>query len=138
MKLIHLFLLVLALAFVDRPATAAAEEDPSHVAQVFYDGCIKVLNAKGDERRYVMKSDSLTPAFKKAYTAYMKEADSDPIIQGQDFPKTGFKASAAKLKDGSATVTMTSRDASFAHSFKVTLVNQKRWLISGIGDLQGK
>ena len=138
MKLIHSLPLILALALAGGPAATAAEEDPVQVAQVFYDGCLKVLNAKGDERRYVMKSDALTPAFKKAYSAYMKEADSDPIIQGQDFPKSGFKASPAKTKDGVATVTMTSRDASFAHSFKVTLVKQKSWLISGIGDLQGK
>ena len=98
-----------------------------------------MLNAKGDERRYVLKSDRLTPALRKAYTTYMKEPEADPIVQAQDFPKAGFNASAPTIKASTATVTMTSRDASFNHSFKVTLVkNAESWLISGIGDLKGK
>ena len=132
-------MLVLALTCGCRPAVAAAEEDPARVAQVFYDGYIKLLNANGDGGRSVMKSDQFTPGFKKAYKAYMKDADSDPIVQGQDYPKSGFKASAAKVNGASATVTMASRDPSFKYSIKVTLVkNGEHWLISGIGDLQTK
>ena len=138
MKL-HPSLLILTVVFACRQMAVAAEAAPAHVAQTFYDGCVKVLNAKGDERHYVLKSDHLTPALKKAYTAAMKEPEADPIIQAQDFPKAGFKASAPTIKAGTATVTMTSRDAAFKHSFKVTLVKSaESWLISGIGDLKGK
>lgn len=132
-------LLFLVVIFTCRLVAIAADENPTHVAQSFYDGYLKVLNANGDARRYVTKSNHLTPALKKAYTAAMKEPEADPIIQAQDFPKAGFKASAPTLKATAATVTMTSRDASFAHSFRVTLVKSAQgWLISEMGDLKGK
>lgn len=132
-------LLLFALAFACQPLAMATDDDPAHVAQTFYDGYLKVLNTNGDARRYVLKSDHLTPSLKKAYTAAMKDPDHDPIIQAQDFPKAGFQASASTLKANTATVTLTSRDASFAHSFKATLVkNAAIWLISGIGDLKGE
>ena len=132
-------LLILTVVFACRQMAAAAEEDPARVAQTYYDGYMKVLNADGDTRRYVLKSDRLTPAFKQAYTAAMKEPEADLIIQGQDFPKAGFKSSAPKLKASIATVTMTSRDTAFKHSFKVTLVkNAESWLIAGIGNFKGK
>lgn len=133
------FPLLVALAVLCHHVALAADEGARQIAQTFYDGYMKVLKTNGDTRRYVAKSEHLTPAFKKAYTAFMKEPDHDPIIQGQDYPDAGFEASKATLDNGLATVTMGSRDAAFAHSFKVTVVKHKEgWLISAIGDLKGK
>jgi acyl-coenzyme A synthetase/AMP-(fatty) acid ligase len=137
-------LLCAVLAILAQHTFAAPEDAPNAVAQTFYDGYVKVLNAQGDERRYVLKSEQLTPALKEAYKAYVsrKDPDADPIIQAQDFPKEGFKAYTAIIKAKSpktATVTMTSRDPTFEHTFKVTLTkNEKGWLISGIGTLKAK
>lgn len=132
-------LILLAQAIATPSIASAANDEPASVAQTFYDAYLKVLNADGDARRFVMKSAHLTPALKKAYAAFMKDHDHDPIIQAQDFPAQGFQASPAKIQANTATVTITSRDASFAHSFKVTLVKTEgSWVISAVGNLRGK
>ncbi len=141
----RLFFAALALLASTAPlAIAAPDESPTAVAQTFYDGYLKVLNAEGDERRYVLQSPHLTPALKKAYQAHLarKDPDADPILQAQDYPKEGFKAYTAIIKPKSpktATVTMTSRDPEFVHSFKVTLAKgEKGWLISTISNFKAK
>jgi hypothetical protein len=58
----------------------------------------------------------------------MKDPDHEPIIQAQDFPKSEFKASTATIKGDTAKVTITGRDASYAHPFPVTLVKNRRRL----------
>ena len=132
-------LLFLGLMFGSLSALAAEQDAPARVAQAFCDGYLKVLNAHGNAQRFVQKSESLTPALKKAYTAFMKDPDHDPIIQAQDFPEEGFKASAATIKGDTAKVTMTSRDASDTHQFPVTLVKTADgWFISAIGSLRAK
>jgi hypothetical protein len=122
--------------------TAAEETSESSAAvkaaQAFYDGYMKVLLASdGDSQAYVLKSKRVTGAFKKAYRAFMEEADSDPIICGQDYPDAGFKAGKPILKGEQSTVTMTSRDPSFPHSFQVFLKRgDEGWQISGTNDLK--
>jgi len=131
-----LFLALLCLAPV---APAAAEEpSPKAVAQAFYDGYMKVLLKEGDSVVYVMKSEHVTKAFKKAYKAFMENPESDPIICGQDYPDAGFAAGKVKIEgDGNeATVVLTSRDPKFENSFEVYLkLTDKSWLIEGTKDL---
>src|SRR5580692_1115089 len=102
---ITVFLLALAAAHSD-PVKTAAPEGPREVAQHFYDQYIKVK----DTITCVAKSHAVTPALKKAFIKVMKNPDteSDPIIEGQDYPKSGFKASQPVVKGTAATLVMTS------------------------------
>jgi hypothetical protein len=120
-------------------ALGRAEEDVTNAAQAFYDGYIKVLNENEDQKKWILKSEGVTPAFKKAYMAYMEEPDADPIICGQDYPAAGFNASADLVKDDSATVRLSSRDPSFAHTFTAVFVLKGgKWLLAGTDDLKAK
>lgn len=120
------------------PAMAREAGGPAEAAQAFYDAYMKVLLANGDTQEFVLNSKSVTPGFKKAFAQLIKDGmDSDPIICGQDYPGDGFTASAAKIHDGKATVTMKSRGDTLKHSFEVTLRRvDDHWLLSDTNDLK--
>ena len=120
-------------------AFGGAEEDVTNAAQTFYDGYMKVLNGNKDQKKWVLNSEGVTPAFKKAYTAYMEDAGADPIICGQDYPDAGFNASADSVKGDRATVRLSSRDPSFAHTFTAAFVLKGgKWLLAGTDDIKAK
>ena len=123
---------------------AEAARPPEVVVSEFYQWYMKELAA--DRNPLLNKNKSLSNYVAASLLQTIKRKmnskdgmEIDYFIQAQDFPKAGFKASALTIKATNAIVTMTSRDRSFAHSFKVTFVKTaESWLISGIGDLKGK
>jgi hypothetical protein len=132
---VTLFLLCTFTSF----ALGGAEEDVTNAAQTFYDGYMEVLNGNRDAKKWVLKSEGVTSAFKKAYTAYVKEPGADPIICGQDYPAAGFNASPDSVKGDRATVRLISRDPSFAHTFTATFVHKSgKWLLTGTDEIKAK
>ena len=133
------FLLLLATLFLGlfcTPASADPAADARAVVQGFYDRYAKVK----DPEPWVKKSTQVTPAFKQAYTAFMKkDADSDPIIAGQDSPEGGYHVSEVAVKGDHATVTMSSKEKGFTKPIKVQVIQVKgAWLINGVNELRGK
>lgn len=119
------------------PAKTSVPEGPREVTQRFYDQYVKVK----DTTRWIAESHSVTRGLKKAFAVTMKSPDteSDPIVEGQDVPKSGFKASQADIKGSSATVVMTSSDPGFKQHMHVRLVfDGKVWLIDGVDQLNAK
>jgi hypothetical protein len=130
------FFLILTLTAM---TLAGPGEEAISSAQTFYDGYLKILNGKGDSKKWISKSDKVAPSFKKAYVAYMKEPDSDPVICGQDFPKSGYKASLGSANEDTATVIISSRDPAMAYSFKTVFIRKEgKWLLAGTDDLKAK
>jgi hypothetical protein len=128
-------LTIAALAALICGALADPKTDATEAAQKFYDQYIKVK----DPKPWVLKSPRVTAEFKKAYAVFMKNPESDPIIAGQDFPDSGFKASGAAVKGPRADVTMKSRDPGFKQVIKVhLLLKDGAWLIDGVNKLHGE
>jgi hypothetical protein len=133
---ITVLLLILAPAYSD-PVKTGPSEGPREVAQRFYDQYIKVK----DSVPWVAKSRAVSPGLKKAFAVYMKApyVDSDPIVEGQDVPASGFKASQPVVKGSTATLVMSSSDPGFPQKIRVRLVfDGKAWLIDGVNKLNAK
>jgi len=119
------------------PVKTSTSEGPQQMVQRFYDQYVK----SKDSIRYIAGSHSVTPGFKKVFLAFMKDPDTDvdPIVEGQDVPPSGFKASKPDIKGTAATVVMTSSDPGFKQHIKVHLVfDGKAWLINGVDKLIAK
>ena len=133
-----LALLLLLVAATGSPLLAAdSPEGPRQAAQRFYDQYVKVK----DTIRWVAHSSAVTPKLKKAFLATMKDPNTevDPIVEGQDVPSSGFKASEPVVKGATATLTMKSSDSGFPQTIHVRLIfDGKAWLIDGVNKLNAK
>ena len=138
MKIIKTLVLVLIL-FDVTSSLGGAEENVTEAAQALYDGYIEVSNGNMDQKKWVLNSERVTQAFKKAYMAYMTDPGADPIICAQDYPNAGFNASVVSVKANRATVRLSSRDPSFAHTFTAAFVlKDGRWLLAGTDEVMAK
>ena len=110
----------------------AAEEEAAAkaAAEAFLAGYIK---ADADNVAWVAKSKLVTPEFKAAFKKAMaaEVVDADPVLFAQDVPSTPFKAAAASVKDGKATIQVVAKFSDEPYKLTVTLVSKGgQWLVS--------
>ena len=140
-------LLTLAIAFaLTATLHADAKADATKVVDSFYTSYVATIAKGKDGSKVVEKSAELSPGFKKAYAALMADAnkkegglDYDPIVNGQDFPDSGYAVTSMTLKDTTGSAVVSSKDKNFKNSIPIKLVKiGGKWLINGIDKLQGK
>jgi hypothetical protein len=129
------FALLLFCIALASPAFADDRASIKNSVQAFY----KEYAKQDHPAKYLAKSDLVTPSLKAAYTAFMKEdAESDPILQGQDSPESGYVASEPSIEGDHATLIMKTRDSGFP-PITVHLIEVKgRWLIDGVNGFKGR
>jgi hypothetical protein len=140
-------LLTLAIAFaLTAPLHADDRADATKAVDSFYASYVATIAKGKDGSKVVEKSAALSPGFKKAYAVLMADAkkkegglDYDPIVNGQDFPDSGYAVSSMTLKDATGSAVVSSRDKNFKNNIPIKLVKiDGTWLINGIDKLQGK
>lgn len=112
----------------DRAAIKASVQD-------FY----RRYTSEKDPQRFIAKCDLVTPGFKRAYAVYMKTGpDSDPVLQGQDSPASGYTPGTLSVAGDTATLVMQTHDKGFP-ALTVHLIRENgRWLINGVNGFKGR
>lgn len=134
-SLLRAFLLLLLCSILVPRAEANDRAALRVLVQDFYKGYAKAA----DPQNYVLKSAVVTRGFKTAYTAHMKKGPgSDPIVEGQDVPSSGYVAEEVLLDGEKATVTLVPKDQGFETLKVHAVVSGGKWLIDGVNKLKGK
>lgn len=132
--------LCLCLLLATHALAADEKGTPTAVAQAFMDSYIQDATREGggDPDKLVKNSPYLTASLKKAHAKFFQQetVDADPILDAQDFPDKGFKASQGKIEGKKARVTYTPREEGWDLTIKAELVLvDGKWLIAHIGVL---
>ena len=94
--------LCLCLLLATHALAADEKGTPTAVAQAFMDSYIQDATREGggDPDKLVKNSPYLTASLKKAHAKFFQQetVDADPILDAQDFPDKGFKASQGKIE----------------------------------------
>jgi hypothetical protein len=147
-----LFVALATLALVPPGRCASPEADVKKVVETFYqnyyhDILLKPEKDTGDGYiKWVKASPVTSPGFKKALEKAVSSArkkdpelglDLDPIVDGQDYPKKGYRAKTIKIQNNQASVIMQGIGPDDFHISVGLISANGQWLIDRIGNISG-